>query len=336
MGESASKSRITWIDTARGIAILLVIIGHTLAPSTARAVIYSFHMPLFFMLSGMTFRRKSAREVVVTGMRRLIVPYLLIFLMWTVAVKLAWTPVIDGGELFQLAGTLVFASGTTVEPFGFSAVGMSWFLVCLFFARLMLNTLIGVFGEDRRGMALTGLCSAIGCAVGVYVGGRLRVFLPFSLDLALVATFFLWAGHALARLESLGLPATERVLSSPAVLIALPVWYLAMGRSAFELAERTYQSPVLAIVAALAGSLLACAAARMIDRVRIGRGVPRIIRGLRWCGSNSMALYCVHAMDWWLPWANMAALAPLPAGAWMASALRIACALSFTKLVRGK
>lgn len=51
--KSSPTTRLTWVDIAKGLAIILVIIGHT-APfgSIARNTIFSFHMPLFFLLSG--------------------------------------------------------------------------------------------------------------------------------------------------------------------------------------------------------------------------------------------------------------------------------------------
>ena len=56
---------------ARGIAILLVLLGHTCPPPYTTAFIYAFHMPLFFVLSGLFFRvepfghllRKEARTL---------------------------------------------------------------------------------------------------------------------------------------------------------------------------------------------------------------------------------------------------------------------------------
>ena len=42
------------IDYARGIAILLILIGHTIGMSNFETkLIYSFHVPLFFIISGM-------------------------------------------------------------------------------------------------------------------------------------------------------------------------------------------------------------------------------------------------------------------------------------------
>lgn len=42
--------RMQYIDMAKGIGILLVIIGHTMSLGWKKDFIYSFHMPLFFCL----------------------------------------------------------------------------------------------------------------------------------------------------------------------------------------------------------------------------------------------------------------------------------------------
>lgn len=44
--------REKWIDVVRGGAILLVVIGHSGCPEILYNLIYSFHMPLFFVISG--------------------------------------------------------------------------------------------------------------------------------------------------------------------------------------------------------------------------------------------------------------------------------------------
>lgn len=44
------KVYYSWIDVAKGIGIILVVIGHTLLPF--HAVIDVFLMPLFFILAG--------------------------------------------------------------------------------------------------------------------------------------------------------------------------------------------------------------------------------------------------------------------------------------------
>jgi len=48
------KKRIGYIDMAKGLAIILVIIGHiSFTPSMGKTILYLFHIPLFFFLSSM-------------------------------------------------------------------------------------------------------------------------------------------------------------------------------------------------------------------------------------------------------------------------------------------
>ena len=48
--------RIEYIDIAKGLGIILVVIGHCIDGKTFPGTwISSFHMPLFFILSGMCF-----------------------------------------------------------------------------------------------------------------------------------------------------------------------------------------------------------------------------------------------------------------------------------------
>ena len=58
-----NKKRIEYIDYARGIAMLLVILGHCFqsVEYTLNHFILSFHMPLFFFLSGIF--AKSAKDM---------------------------------------------------------------------------------------------------------------------------------------------------------------------------------------------------------------------------------------------------------------------------------
>ena len=52
MVQAKEKTRIAWIDIVRGIGIFLVILGHTYRSNQVLNWIVSFHMPLFFILSG--------------------------------------------------------------------------------------------------------------------------------------------------------------------------------------------------------------------------------------------------------------------------------------------
>jgi fucose 4-O-acetylase-like acetyltransferase len=44
-----------YVSIAKGIAIVLMVIGHAGCPALLHDTIYSFHMPFFFIVSGMFF-----------------------------------------------------------------------------------------------------------------------------------------------------------------------------------------------------------------------------------------------------------------------------------------
>ncbi len=71
------KERIEWIDTARGIGILLVILGHFDGLGKITVWIYSFHLPLFLFLSGFLSKNNlSPCDFIKKKVKTLIVPYI--------------------------------------------------------------------------------------------------------------------------------------------------------------------------------------------------------------------------------------------------------------------
>ena len=68
-------NRIDWIDTAKGYGMLCVIIGHLGTPGIS-AFVYTFHMPLFFFLSGFLFHhQKKIVPFILRKTKSLVIPY---------------------------------------------------------------------------------------------------------------------------------------------------------------------------------------------------------------------------------------------------------------------
>lgn len=78
------KERNLSFDIAKGIAIFLMVIGHTSIPKIVSTWIYSFHMPLFFFVSGVFFNLKKYSEwrvFFITKSKTLLIPYILYLLV---------------------------------------------------------------------------------------------------------------------------------------------------------------------------------------------------------------------------------------------------------------
>lgn len=52
------KKRIDYLDIAKGIGIILVLVGHISKNDEINRFLYLFHMPLFFIISGMLYKEK--------------------------------------------------------------------------------------------------------------------------------------------------------------------------------------------------------------------------------------------------------------------------------------
>lgn len=71
------KRHIEWIDSLKGLAIILVVLGHnTGGENDAYHFFYTFHMPLFFLISGFLFSMKPPLEYLKRSFRHLMVPYI--------------------------------------------------------------------------------------------------------------------------------------------------------------------------------------------------------------------------------------------------------------------
>ncbi len=68
--------RIKWIDNAKGIGIILVMLGHTYLDDKYVFWFISFHMALFFFLSGCTFYYTSdIKKFISRKCKSLLIPY---------------------------------------------------------------------------------------------------------------------------------------------------------------------------------------------------------------------------------------------------------------------
>lgn len=74
------KKRIVYLDIAKGILILMVVIGHVFETGPINQYVYTFHMPAFFILSGIMFQfstalNKTFRKVLWDKIYTLAIPF---------------------------------------------------------------------------------------------------------------------------------------------------------------------------------------------------------------------------------------------------------------------
>lgn len=198
-----------WIDVAKGIGILCVVAGHainqlnpentTFLLSTIRNVIYSFHMPLFFLLSGFLLNYSLIpREFIQKKITRLVIPYFFSYLVISVFLFVSYIliQVPDSFSAFHyflgmLYGTLsAFVTQTATDIFN-----PLWFLPALFCALLIGYVLLHVFERDP----LLGSLSLIVTICVGYACALSDIHLPWEFDVAMVAQIFVVPGFYLKK-----------------------------------------------------------------------------------------------------------------------------------------
>ena len=123
MKQETATQRLQFIDIAKGLGIMLVLFGHLLPNhSVVKAIIYSFHMPLFFITAGYVLSNRPFSSIIKKRFRSVIIPYLVFGLIY---------------GSFDLKSLCFILYGSNESLIYAGSNGMLWFLPCLFFSIVM-------------------------------------------------------------------------------------------------------------------------------------------------------------------------------------------------------
>ncbi len=133
--KGTSGKRIEWLDIAKGYGIILVVTGHCCRfNGILFDIIFSFHMPLFFFLSGYCYKRKGIWEQAKNKMKSLIVPYCIFFLLGLLLTMLI--PSWQTGLSFKgILKDIILGYPVNVNN------SSLWFLICLFWVCILFEIL---------------------------------------------------------------------------------------------------------------------------------------------------------------------------------------------------
>lgn len=287
--------RVDWVDMAKGIAILLVIVGHT-DYSILRHFIFSFHMPLFFILSGYTFRcSKSVEELGIKtkkAFRHLVVPGVVL----VIAIKFLNFFINDhDGSLLQYILqsliSLLFYSGVEAQFAGhtINGIGVAWFFVAFFLSRTLYDYLHLKLGRGAR-LAVVIILTLVGVIVTKWT------WLPLSLDISLAALVFIETGHQLANSKRYETYDTKRLIVNTICWWVGVLMILYISHNSLGMAVRRYPLFPLCYVIAFIGTFAICDISKLLVKT------DWIRKPICTIGEFSFDLLCVHILDvLWMP-----------------------------------
>ncbi|MYV17569.1 acyltransferase family protein [Furfurilactobacillus milii] len=299
------KKRIEWLDVARGIAILAVIIGHTFEPQTysmqtfPAKLIFAFHMPLFFIVAGYFFHEQRLNEVVIKGIKNLLVPYfgtaaILVLAFFVSKVKVL--PMIFFSPFHSFSQLLIsilygFGGGPfgTVNPFGWNIalIGIIWFLMAMFWANIIFQ---GIYQISKR-FVYSEVVLAIFVVIIVVFGINLsRVWiLPMALDSAFLAIAFIYTGYLMQKID------LEQLVSEPIVVIFSAIlWLFSAKNGLFQMSSVSFVPTgdfLTAVVGGIASTVVIFSLSVRLKKINL------VEKTLSVFGRRSLVMMCFHAID---------------------------------------
>ncbi len=281
----ATNKRIQWIDVARGICIICIIAGH-FGMVRVDNVVYSFHVAVFFILSGYTLKQQPLKgKFLKQKFIRLMVPYFLtclcVMLMDMVNSLLAGrtsifeiTSVIsnDLSRSFDASG---YATAIGSVDIG-SRIGAIWFFPALFFALIFALLLINQVRSTIWRLIIAFAMFVLACVTAEFF------WLPFSIQSAMMAVFFVLLGYEMKqRPEFLERFDWKRCLCALAIFLVC----LIGGRTRIFFVSGEVDDLLLSLAASLSMSMVVIyCSRRFLERVK----------PLAWVGRKSLLILCVH------------------------------------------
>lgn len=268
------NERNTYMDRAKGIGILAVIIAH-IGVGQFGVWLYTFHLPLFFIISGYFFQTQGE---FVPFLKKKSRAYLIPYICCAI--------IISSFEFIKSGGS-VRAFFFSLVRFGFQRRYTTlWFLATLFGAVILFWIICKKLGN---GLVKLMLCSAGLSSVFILYDEFGGQFLPSNVDTSFIVLFYLALGHTWRKCDMI-----EHIMKwDKHILVIVLLFivnisctvcnYLLCGKT-YEMFQGRYGIFPLTVTAACAGSLAIILVCNCCTRCN----------AIQWIGRNSMAFFAFH------------------------------------------
>lgn len=131
------KKRLAWVDIAKAMAIILVIVGHEMQ-GILKLIIYSFHMPLFFILTGYTMSPVDSlpkfKTTVMKSFQRMYVPAIFAIIFFVIENAVFNKKVLV--NFWAYLWKTIFHGSAFISNVNDIGV-LVWFLIALFWGKVL-------------------------------------------------------------------------------------------------------------------------------------------------------------------------------------------------------
>lgn len=277
------KNREPIFDVMKGIGIILMLIGHIPPGKMLFHVIYSFHMPLFFMIAGVFAKYDvGQKDGMAKDAKRLLLPVLV-----TMAFVILLSPFgyVDDGDFSNVIAqmlSVVWLGDAVGTKWGLVTIDALWFLMALFWARCFFRWIGKLCNRSGRFQDELVLVSCIGISVlAIVLHGFLPV-VPFGILKGMSAMQFYAAGWYLKRHR----------LPRCVYFCFVGVWIAALFFGGINMVDYQYKCYPLDVLGAIGATWFVYQLSRILCK-----HTTKVNKLLQWLGVNSLAILCINTLD---------------------------------------
>ncbi len=278
MSLAETKNRIAWIDMAKGYGMLAVIIAH-ICSGPLHGWIYTFHMPLFFFLSGYVFSNNDKFNVFINKKAQsLLIPY------FSLGIPMVVFKVLY--SLYQKTFTIDLTV-EIIKNFIFQKrLWTLWYIACLFFLNIIF-CFITKFAKNNISKAVIVVGMAFIGLLYYRSGGEP---LPWNIDVCFTAVPFFFGGYILKQYTD----KMEKILSKKSVSFVLFIAFGLMNAvfgylnirttgKGLEMFNSEYANPIFTYISAFAGIFAVILFSKFFT-----------VKPIKYIGKNSLIYYAWH------------------------------------------
>jgi len=285
--------RIEYLDIMKGIAIILVVIGHCCElpahPTMLVKFIYSFHMPLFFLAAGMVVKPsqsdwRSDWQRVVKRFIATLVPYYIFCLIYMDCTM----------ENF---GKMFYASFQSIKSTGAECRQM-WFLPCLFVSEIMIHAILKLAVKLRKVPMTPFLITMaiISFAIGFNLP-KLKGGYPFCIDVAFVATGIMLMGYIvkgfISKLDASPFKFQLPLFVISTILLAVGVIFGTKGYM-MTMCLASYGPVFWFFWNACFGVIMVRSFSSILAKISNSSKLSFVKQAALWTGQNTIGIYLLH------------------------------------------
>ncbi len=266
------KTRLEYLDVAKGIGILCVVIGHSFVPMALNNWIYSFHMPLFFIISGYFCSKREFSEVISKGWKQLLLPVFVTTIVANIGLSILFS---RSGEWLG-PNVIEYIFNIIMFKCDFDVVGL-WFVWALFWGKIWF-----CFLQEMPKYWIF-IVSVLLFFLGCMLYPTLRGIVPWHIDKSLQVPIFLFVGMVLNQYNVFDSFCDKTALFVSLVIVLL-AWMFPINMVFYVYPHGIFSAFLSMIIA----TALLVVLKYLCDNIDLK------IRVLQFAGQNSLLILCMH------------------------------------------